>query len=68
MSESDKDFESYLQKYNRNATYSISKISYNDLLVFTKDYIQQVFVSKVKDQLNGSYFVVSADEVTGLSN
>lgn len=38
------------------------------MVLCIKDYIQHLIVSEVKCHLNGSYFGVSADEATDLSN
>ena len=67
MSELDNNLKEYILSAKRNATY-LSKTTQNDLLLCIKEYIQQEIVKEIKNQSEGPFFGLSADEVTDVSN
>ena len=52
----------------KNTDTNISKTTQNELLSCTKDYIQSQIVADIINQIGGSYYGISADEVTDCSN
>lgn len=67
VAEKDTALHDHLTSCQQNASY-ISKTTQNELLDCIKEYIQQVIIEVIRQQPDGAYFGLSADEVTDCSN
>ena len=65
--ELDNNFKESILSSKGNANY-LSKTTQNDLLLCIKQYIQLEIVKEIKSQPEGQFYILSADEVTDVSN
>ena len=63
----DNNFKESILSSKRSSNY-LSKTTQNDLLVCIKEYIQHEIVKEIKNQPEGPFYSLSADEVTNVSN
>ena len=67
MCELDNNFKESILSSKRNANY-LSKTTQNDLLLCIKEYIQHEIVNEIKNQPEGPFYDLSADDVTDVTN
>ena len=67
MCELDNNFKESILSSKISGNY-LSRTTQNDLLLFIKEYIQYEIVKEIKNQPEGLFYSLSADEITDVSN